>query len=575
MAIGVAAEQSAGPGRTAMFGLPLLLIVALLLALAGCSGSAAAPPAMPPPAVVVGVPIKKQIVEWDEYVGRLDAVESVEVRARVSGHLKAAPFEEGQMVAQGELLAVIDPRPFEAAVRRFEADLAQAQAQVSETKTQLAQAEADQRAAQARVDLAKSQLARARTLYAKSVLTVEELEVREAEFLEAQANVDADAAKIASARAAIHTAEAAAQTAESHLAIARLDLEYTEIRSPIAGRVSRRLVTEGNYISGGSVGSTLLTTIVSLNPIHVYFDADEQAFLKYTRLAQNGQRLSSREVKNPVFVALSDEKQGYQHRGHMDFVDNRLDANTGTMRGRAILPNEDLVLTPGLFVRLRLPGSANYEAVLIPDQAIGSDQSEKFVFVVGSDRIVKRQIVELGPLAHGLRIVRSGLVGDEQIVLRGLQRVQPGKQVAVTIEPVVAKAGDGLPDYYEPVPKEEWLSRPRVDPFAKPQTPAPAQPVATTESTEKPAASVPETTSPLSSESKPKASTGPEAEAALEPPTAAESPTESNASPRTRSIEAQAAAEKSAAATDPAEMSTLPAVQAKKSARRGPFTIGL
>jgi RND family efflux transporter MFP subunit len=235
-------------------------------------------------------------------------------------------------------------------------------------------------------------------------------------------------------------------------------LEYTRVIAPIAGRVSHRDATEGNLISGGTSQSTLLTTIVSLDPIHVYFDADEQAFLKYTRLAMEGKRQSSREVKNPVYIALADEKKGYPHKGHMDFVDNRLDPNTGTMRGRAIFRNADLSLTPGLFARLRLPGSAPYEAVLAPDSAIGSDQSVKYVLIVDAENKVRRQQVEIGPMSHGLRVVRSGLNGSERIVLRGLQRVRPGIQVTPIVEPIKSKGDNGLPDSYMPVPKEEWIS---------------------------------------------------------------------------------------------------------------------
>jgi RND family efflux transporter MFP subunit len=217
-------------------------------------------------------------------------------------------------------------------------------------------------------------------------------------------------------------------------------------------------VTEGNLINGGTIQSTLLTTIVSLDPIHVYFDADEQAFLKYTRLAMEGKRQSSREVKNPVYFALADERSGYPHKGHMDFVDNRMDPNTGTMRGRAIFRNADLALTPGLFARLRLPGSAPYEAVLAPDSAIGSDQSVKYVLIVDAENKVRRQPVEIGPMSHGLRVVRSGLDGSERIVLRGLQRVRPGMQVTPIVEGIKSNGDNGLPDSYTPVPKEEWIA---------------------------------------------------------------------------------------------------------------------
>jgi membrane fusion protein, multidrug efflux system len=217
--------------------------------------------------------------------------------------------------------------------------------------------------------------------------------------------------------------------------------------------------------------STLLTTIVSLDPIHAYFDADERAYLKYTRLAQQGKRASSRDAKNPVYVALADEKTGFPHKGHMDFVDNRMDPNTGTMRGRAIFANADLSLTPGLFARLRLPGSGKYEAVLAPDSAIANDQSEKFVFVVDANNKVRRQAVEIGPTSNGLRIIRKGLNGSERIVLRGLQRLRSGIDVVPTAEKLLVKSDNQLPDNYEPVSKEASIS-------IHPETPVGGQSVA-------------------------------------------------------------------------------------------------
>ncbi|HUQ70991.1 MAG TPA: efflux RND transporter periplasmic adaptor subunit, partial [Planctomycetaceae bacterium] len=246
---------------------------------------------------------------------------------------------------------------------------------------------------------------------------------------------------------------------KSLLDIAQLNLEYTEVRAPVTGRISSRLVTEGNLIVGGTGQPTLLTTIVSLDPIYCVFDADEQSFLKYNRLMREGKRPSSRDVKNPVYVGLADEPHQYPHQGHMDFVDNRLDAETGTLRGRAILPNKDLSLTPGLFARLRLPGSGRYDAILIPDLAVGTDQSEKYVFVIDEQDTIRRQAVELGPIVRGLRIVRTGLDGSEQIVLRGLQRVQPGVVVQAKPETIVMK-DDGLPLDAEPLPPENWLTRP-------------------------------------------------------------------------------------------------------------------
>ena len=226
------------------------------------------------------------------------------------------------------------------------------------------------------------------------------------------------------------TAAADVEAAKAAAEQARLDLEFTEVRAPIRGRVGRDLVTVGNLISGGTSDSTLLTTVVSLDPIHVYFDADERAVLKYERLARSGERASSRDVPNPVLLALTDE-QGFPHRGQMDFVDNQLDPRTGTMRGRAVFANPDLALTPGLFARVRLLGSGRHQALLLPDEAIGTDQSDRFVLVVDGQGRVESRIVEPGPLIEGLRVVRSGLAPEDRVVIRGLQSVESGS----TVEP--------------------------------------------------------------------------------------------------------------------------------------------
>jgi RND family efflux transporter MFP subunit len=435
----------------------LVVLVGLSL-VAGCARSVAQNE--PPPAVqvVVTTPIKKQIVEWDEYVARVDAVDFVEVRARVSGYLQSIHFDEGQIVKEGDLLFVIDPRPFVAERNRAQADLEQAAARVAQAKEQLVQATAEERRVAAGLDYAQQRFGRSKKLVAKAAVTQDEFELHESQLRQAQADLNAARAQIELSRAAIGTAEAAVETAQAAVGIADLNLQYTRLLAPITGRISRREVTEGNLINGGTVQSTLLTTIVSLDPIHVYFDADEQAFLKYTRLAMEGKRQSSREVKNPVYIALADERRGYPHQGHMDFVDNRLDPNTGTMRGRAIFRNADLALTPGLFARLRLPGSAPYEAVLAPDSAIGSDQSVKYVLIVDAENKVRRQPVEIGPMSHGLRVVRSGLDGSERIVLRGLQRVRPGVQVTPIVEEIKPHRDSGLPDSYTPVPEEEWIA---------------------------------------------------------------------------------------------------------------------
>lgn len=437
-------------GRTVFW----LTVLSFVLA-CGCSGGAAPQSGAPPtPEVVVGKPIKKKLVEWDEYTGRLEAVDFVEVRSRVSGYLVQASFNEGQIVQQGDLLLVIDPRPYQAAVKRSEADFAEAKANVEKLRAELLQAQARQRASQARLELADKQLKRVETLLPTRAVSQDEYDVQAAQRTETLAQYESSGADVEAASAAIASAEAAVETADAILAQARLELEYTEIRAPITGRISRKFITVGNYVTGGVENSAALTTIASTDPMHSYFDADEQSFLKYARLSREGTRVSSREVKNPVYMALSDEKQGFPHRGYMDFVDNRLDPNTGSMRGRAIFPNRDGALTPGLFVRLRLPGSGEYEATLIPDRALGVDQSETYVYVLGAENKLERRTVTLGPPRFGLRIIRTGLKGDEQVVLRGLQRIRPGITVKPTTEELKLDERDELPTEYKALPLE-------------------------------------------------------------------------------------------------------------------------
>jgi len=396
------------------------------------------------------------IVEWDAYIGRIDAIESVDVMSRVSGYLQSHHFEEGQIVNEGDLLFVIDPRPFEAVYREQETAVAEAKAKANEAAAQVNQAMATRDQARAKLDLAQQRLNRIRPLVPSGTITQDELDIQESEVRQAEADVSAFAASIESAKAQHAAMEAAVESAGARLESATLEFNYTRIRAPITGRIGRRLVTKGNYVTGG-LGGNILTTIVSLNPIHCYFDANERELLKYTRLASSGERESSRDAKNPVFMALVDEK-GFPHTGHMDFVDNRIDQSTGTMRGRAIFPNDDMVLTPGMFGNVRIPGSGRHDAVLIPDEAVGVDQAQQFVYVVGEGNKVQRAVVELGPMAHDLRVVRSGLDPSAAVVISGVQSIAEGalvKPIEQTLE--AGPAGD-LPDEFKPVPKEEWLT---------------------------------------------------------------------------------------------------------------------
>lgn len=442
---------------------PLLAgFVIVVISICGCSSNKGAPAAAPPTTqVTASYPLKKQIVEWDSYTGRLEAVDFVEIRARVSGYLEDIYFDEGHEVKQGDLLFQIDPRPFKAELNRAKATLQQAESQLKEAIAQLQEAKAQKLQADAQQTLAKTRVDRVRSLNSQNAVSEEEIDQRQAEFLQAEADVEAAIAKISSSEAAISTAEATISTAEAGVEAAQLNLDYTKVYAPINGLISRQNVSRGNLVSGGSETSTLLTTIASVAPIYCTFDANEQEVLKYTRLAQTGQRASSRFAKNPVYLSVVDEK-GFPHLGHMEFVDNRIDSNTASMRARSIFRNEDSVLTPGMFARIRIPGSAAYEAVLIPDASIATDQSDQYVFVIEDGKALRRD-VELGPIVHGLRVVRSGVAEDDLIVLEGLLRVRDGMDVAYTeddeqgLHRIVALE-DGLPDYYEPLSQEDWIS---------------------------------------------------------------------------------------------------------------------
>ena len=368
------------------------MCIALVAILVWSCGSP--PPAPPPPKVKVTQPVVRDTMEWDEFTARLDAVDSVEVRPRVSGYLQAVHFADGALVKKGELLFTIDPRPYDAVLRRAMADLS---------------------LATSRLALAQKNAARAGDLLKSHAISQEEADIRDSNRRQAEASVE-------EAQAAVEAA--------------RLDVEFTRVTAPVAGRVGRKLVTEGNLISGGvGTQSTLLTTIVSLDPIYAYFEADEGSVLKYSRLAATGQRPSSREYKNPVHVGLADE-EGFPHDGVMDFVDNQVDRGTGTVVARAVLPNPDLRLLPGLFARLQLPGSGQYRAILIPDEAVGSDQSQKFVYVVDAESKAQYRPVKIGPLIDGLRVVREGLGPEDRVIVAGIQRVRPG--LVVDAQPVAA-----------------------------------------------------------------------------------------------------------------------------------------
>ncbi|MFZ1106676.1 MAG: efflux RND transporter periplasmic adaptor subunit [Hyphomicrobiaceae bacterium] len=369
--------------------LPLAAAVLAAL-LAGCDQgqpqSKDAAPA-PLPTVSVSMPVQREIVEWDEYTGRFDATQTVEVRARVSGYLDEVRFKDGQEVKQGDVLFAIDPRPFERALEQARAELF---------------------AAKTKVENAGLDVTRGLKLIGEKYISDKTLDDRRSLLRDAQATVKVAEAKVKSVE---------------------LDLSFAIIAAPISGRIGRTLVTAGNWVSAGSAsGATLLATIVSQDPIYIYFDVNENNYIKYKRLAERGVTAGAANVGAPVEVGLPDE-HGFPHKGLLDFLDNRLDQGTGTLRARAVLPNKDGLFSAGLFARVRVTGTPSYAALLLPDEAIGTDQTNKYVLVVRADGTVERRNVKLGPLVDGLRVVREGLSAEAWVITRGLQRASPGLKV--------------------------------------------------------------------------------------------------------------------------------------------------
>jgi RND family efflux transporter MFP subunit len=338
-----------------------------------------------PSTVSVITPIEREIVEWDEYTGRLESPETVEIRARVNGYLEKVHFKEGKELKKGDLLFTIDRRPY---------------------KAELDRAAAEHERALSQAELAQTEAERAKRLIETKAISTEDFDNKTKTY--------------ASSLALVKSAKAA-------LAAAELNYEFTEIRSPIQGRIGRALVTEGNLVSGGvaGTGATMLTTIVSQDPLYCYVDMDERSVLKYIRLRREGRRVSALDTEIPVEVALADETD-FPRKGVMDFVDNKLDPTTGTVRCRGVIANPERALGPGFFARLRIPGSGKYLALLLPDRAFGSDQAQKFVYVVTAEKKVEFRPVSVGPIVDGLRVVTSGLKAGEQVVVEGLVRVRPG-----------------------------------------------------------------------------------------------------------------------------------------------------
>ena len=363
-----------------------LLSVALAAVLVGCGQNqqAAAPP---DPVVTVAHPAQQTVVEQDEYVGRFVAVDSVEVRARVSGYLDQVHFTDGQIVKQGDLLFTVDKRPFQTSLDQASANLAQARAN-------LAFAEAD--------------LARGAQLVRDKTITEQTFDQR---------------------TQAKRVAEATVAAQEAAVRQARLDLSFTELRAPVDGRIGDRRVSPGNLVTGGTGGNTtLLATIVSLDPIRFEFTFDEASYIRYERLSKGGKDVTSRDGSALVALRLIDEPD-YAHEGRMDFVDNVIDRTSGTIRGRAVFANPNGVFTPGMFGRVRVPASPPYTALLVPDAAIGTEQARKYLLVVDGENIVRQKYVTLGQMSGDLRVIKDGVTADDRVVVNGLMRARPGIKV--------------------------------------------------------------------------------------------------------------------------------------------------
>jgi RND family efflux transporter MFP subunit len=361
-------------------------IAALAAGIAGCSRRPVqSKPA--PPTVIVAAVQQKEIVERDEFTGRIEPVESVEIRPRVSGYIQEVKFQSGQLVKKGDLLFQIDPRWHQAAFEQRQAEFEQARARFENSRR-----EAD----------------RTPQLLTNNAISVEESDARQSRYREAK------------------SAMLAAQAA---LDSAKLDLEYTQVRAPINGRVSRALLTEGNYVNGAAGGATMLTTLVSVDPVYVYADMDENSLLRFNALAAAKKLEADGDGRIPVELQLADEPD-FAHRGYIESFDNRLNADTGSILLRAVFPNPDGRVVPGLFARIRVPLSERHAALLVEERAIGTDQAQKFVLTLTSSNTVAYRQVQLGPVVGDRRVVRSGLQGNEEIVVNGLQRVRPGMPVA-------------------------------------------------------------------------------------------------------------------------------------------------
>ncbi len=372
----------------------------ILVLLAGCGGNAEQQ--MPPPDVSVAAVVQKSITQWDEYSGHIEAIDAAEIRPRVAGHLSKVHYDEGGLVEKGQLLFTIDSREYRAAADAARADAARADA---------------------RLTVAKEELGRGEKLIGARAISQGELDTRRMEFQQAEADLLA---------------------AHAHVTEAELNLGFTYIKAPFAGRAGAALVKPGNLVAPNE---TLLTTLVSVDPVYVTFTGDERAYLRYQDLARAGNRESSRDVRNPVLVGLANE-DGFPHKGEMDFVDNALDPQSGTIRARAVLPNPEGRFTPGLFARVRLLGESQTSALLIHEQAVLTDQDRRYVYIAGKENSAERRDVKLGPQVEGLVVVESGLKPGDKVIVNGMRKIFfPGQPVKPRVVPM------DQPDLPAPAPK--------------------------------------------------------------------------------------------------------------------------
>lgn len=366
-------------------------LMMLGLAVSGCGKKDKPEP--PTPVVTISVPLQKEVTDWDDFVGRFEAVDQIDIRPRVSGYLQSIGFKDGEVVKKGQVLFVIDPRPYQATLDQAKAQAARAEAALTN---------------------AKIALDRGQVLLNARAISQQEFDNRQAAQRQAAADLAATQATVRSAQ---------------------LNVGFTRVTAPLTGRVSDRRIAVGNLVNADS---TVLTTIVSVNPIRFAFDGSEALYLKYQRDNRGGTRKSSRDASNPVLIRLQDEPD-YRWRGRMDFVDNAMNTQAGTIRGRAVVDNPNNFLTPGMFGHLRLLGSAPYKAFLVPDQAVLADQTDQIVYVLGDDGMVKQTPVEPGPEVDGLRVIKAGLKATDKVIIDGMQRVRPGVKAKGTPGKIVLK----------------------------------------------------------------------------------------------------------------------------------------